>query len=357
MPRQLPPARFGRRAAQFSCPRHPGASNAPDPDGEVCCRAYAKEIERAVDKAWRHEMAMEAGMGLGVDAYNDMMGQSTGSPGPCGHHCGSDCPRCGERNTGRRAKPEVEPNFREIMRQHGWREHEIDEVASFETHDGRLIMPPPSMKGLEWAAPHEAAHEAQSDPASTARLAARMKKAGLPNRGRRAKAKAKQPMTARRRGALLQKLGYEKLPFVMTRGTTTWVYKETRAKVTIVNGGKGDDPFQILGGPYGFTSAFLFVENMAPGTWSKLLQWQRSGEVNVPSFDHAAMMDAFTDNRWPQHKDIPAGWLDDLFVALVTSSGAAAKRLKLARVDWDGGKDGQANRGRRARLPLFIRRE
>ena len=275
MPRQLPPARFGRRAAQFSCPRHPGVKgNAPDPAGKVCCLAYAEEIERAVDKAWRHEMAMEAGMGMGIDAYNDMLGQGGGDPGPCGHHCHSDCPRCGERNTGRRAK-----------------------------------------------------------------------------------AKAKQPMTARRRGALLQKLGYEKLPFVMTRGTTTWVYKETRAKVTIVNGGKGDDPFQILGGPYGFTSAFLFVENMAPGAWSKLLQWQRSGEVDVPSFEHDAMMDAFMDDRWPQPKDIPVGWLDDLFVALVTSSAAPAKRLKMARVDWDGGKNGQTNRGRRARLPLFIRRE
>lgn len=33
-----------------------------------------EEEEDTFDDDWRREMAMEAGMGLGIDAYNDMMG-------------------------------------------------------------------------------------------------------------------------------------------------------------------------------------------------------------------------------------------------------------------------------------------
>lgn len=42
------------------------------------------------------EMANEAGMLHGADAYNEAMGWDTSAPEPCGHHCPSDCPRCGE---------------------------------------------------------------------------------------------------------------------------------------------------------------------------------------------------------------------------------------------------------------------
>lgn len=41
------------------------------------------------------EFAMQQGMAFGVDAYNEAMGYDTSSPGPCGHHCDSNCPRCG----------------------------------------------------------------------------------------------------------------------------------------------------------------------------------------------------------------------------------------------------------------------
>lgn len=57
---------------------------------------HYRACKKAEDDAWRREMAMEAGMGLGVGAYNDMMGGDSYSPDPCGHHCGADCPRCGE---------------------------------------------------------------------------------------------------------------------------------------------------------------------------------------------------------------------------------------------------------------------
>ena len=41
------------------------------------------------------EIAIEAGMLHGVDAYNEVMGYDTHGPEPCGHQCHSDCPRCG----------------------------------------------------------------------------------------------------------------------------------------------------------------------------------------------------------------------------------------------------------------------
>jgi hypothetical protein len=44
-----------------------------------------------------NEEANLIGMAHGVDAYNDAMGWSTDAPGPCGHHCTDDCPRCGLR--------------------------------------------------------------------------------------------------------------------------------------------------------------------------------------------------------------------------------------------------------------------
>ena len=44
----------------------------------------------------RNELAMEAGMMGGVEAYNDIMGFGSYTPDPCGHHCYPyGCPRCG----------------------------------------------------------------------------------------------------------------------------------------------------------------------------------------------------------------------------------------------------------------------
>lgn len=42
------------------------------------------------------EFAMQQGMAFGAGAYNEAMGYDTSSPDPCGHHCPSDCPRCGQ---------------------------------------------------------------------------------------------------------------------------------------------------------------------------------------------------------------------------------------------------------------------
>lgn len=134
--------------------------------------------------------------------------------------------------------------------------------------------------------------------------------------------RAAKPMTSVRRANLLRKLSYAKAPFQLTRMGTTYLHQPSRTKVTLPKGGKGDSMFQLLGGRYGFTSQYLFVGNMAPGAWSKLLEWQRSGLVDIPSFEHDTMMDAFMDNRWPGLSEIPEGWLDDLFVALVTAASS-----------------------------------
>lgn len=42
------------------------------------------------------EFAMQQGMAFGTDGYNDAMGYDLSTPEPCGHHCGSNCPRCGD---------------------------------------------------------------------------------------------------------------------------------------------------------------------------------------------------------------------------------------------------------------------
>jgi hypothetical protein len=46
----------------------------------------------------RSETAMQAGMAFGVQGYNEAMGSDSETPEPCGHHCHSDCPRCGCEN-------------------------------------------------------------------------------------------------------------------------------------------------------------------------------------------------------------------------------------------------------------------
>ena len=47
------------------------------------------------DDDWAKEITNEAGMAHGVHAFNEARGYDTTAPDPCGHHCGSDCPRCG----------------------------------------------------------------------------------------------------------------------------------------------------------------------------------------------------------------------------------------------------------------------
>ena len=42
-----------------------------------------------------NEAAILAGMEGGASGYNAARGYDTEEPEPCGHHCDSDCPRCG----------------------------------------------------------------------------------------------------------------------------------------------------------------------------------------------------------------------------------------------------------------------
>ncbi len=62
-----------------------------------------KETKRAqidaIDSMIREtleEQANQAGMAYGAHGYNDYKGYDLTAPGPCGHHCGADCRRCGE---------------------------------------------------------------------------------------------------------------------------------------------------------------------------------------------------------------------------------------------------------------------
>lgn len=43
-----------------------------------------------------NEYEMLMAMEFGVDGLNEARGYDTSEPEPCGHHCGSDCPRCGD---------------------------------------------------------------------------------------------------------------------------------------------------------------------------------------------------------------------------------------------------------------------
>ena len=61
-------------------------------------KAKRARIE-AIDSMIREtlsEQANQAGMVYGVHGYNDWKGYDLSAPDPCGHHCGSDCHRCGE---------------------------------------------------------------------------------------------------------------------------------------------------------------------------------------------------------------------------------------------------------------------
>ncbi len=59
-------------------------------------KARNAEEAAAFKELRKREQANEAGMAHGVRGYNDAMGYDLGSPDPCGHQCGWDCPRCGE---------------------------------------------------------------------------------------------------------------------------------------------------------------------------------------------------------------------------------------------------------------------
>jgi hypothetical protein len=146
-------------------------------------------------------------------------------------------------------------------------------------------------------------------------------------RGRR----AGNPMTTRRRAALLKKLGYEKARFVVTKGTVLWIHPATRAKVTIPLRGTGDEMFMVLGGPYGFTSSFLFIENTSGRAAQQLDEWRDGPIPDIPPFPEP---DSSGTAR------LYGGWVDDLFIALAHANSKAK---------------GSANRGRR--VPLFIGRE
>jgi hypothetical protein len=63
---------------------------------EVLERVVQEVKEKDYREEEKRERAYEAGMLYGVEAYNDAMGYSLAAPEPCGHHCMSDCPRCGE---------------------------------------------------------------------------------------------------------------------------------------------------------------------------------------------------------------------------------------------------------------------
>lgn len=56
----------------------------------------AADVDTTDVDDWITERATQAGMEGGVQAYNDAMGYDLTAPDPCGHHCGSDCPRCGD---------------------------------------------------------------------------------------------------------------------------------------------------------------------------------------------------------------------------------------------------------------------
>ena len=63
--------------------------------GEATATTFTTEREAKQEVAHlnerRKEMAVEAGMLHGVDAYNDAMGYDLSAPEECGHHCPPSC--------------------------------------------------------------------------------------------------------------------------------------------------------------------------------------------------------------------------------------------------------------------------
>lgn len=60
-------------------------------------KTYELDANDEEDLDDEDEYAMQQGMAFGTDGYNEAKGYYLGSPEPCGHHCHSSCPRCGDR--------------------------------------------------------------------------------------------------------------------------------------------------------------------------------------------------------------------------------------------------------------------
>ena len=83
-------------------PLHEILAEAEEAEAEAVCAALADEAEAA----WESQMAAayaaedrfsdDDGLLYNADQQNDRRGWGSEAPEPCGHHCPSDCPRCGE---------------------------------------------------------------------------------------------------------------------------------------------------------------------------------------------------------------------------------------------------------------------
>ena len=73
-----------------------------DDEAEAVCAALADEAEAAYENQMASAYAAEDrfsdddGLLYTADQQNDRRGWGSEAPEPCGHHCPSDCPRCGE---------------------------------------------------------------------------------------------------------------------------------------------------------------------------------------------------------------------------------------------------------------------
>jgi hypothetical protein len=73
-----------------------------DDEAEAVCAALADEAEAAYENQMAAAYAAEDrfsdddGLLYNADQQNDRRGWGGEAPEPCGHHCPSDCPRCGE---------------------------------------------------------------------------------------------------------------------------------------------------------------------------------------------------------------------------------------------------------------------
>jgi hypothetical protein len=79
-------------------------AEAEEEEAEAVCAALADEAEAAYEDQMASAYAAEDrfsdddddGLGYNADQQNDRRGWGSEAPEPCGHHCPSDCPRCGE---------------------------------------------------------------------------------------------------------------------------------------------------------------------------------------------------------------------------------------------------------------------
>ena len=68
--------------------------------GRTGSEKYLDKSDAQSDADWEdrcvEEQAMESGMAFGIRGYNEIRGHDAYIPEPCGHHCGSSCPHCGD---------------------------------------------------------------------------------------------------------------------------------------------------------------------------------------------------------------------------------------------------------------------